>query len=554
MMRASQDTLVRADMRADTDRTRIITMEITMWLHCCCFLRILLPWLLHVGANGQPLALTASTPFRMILSPTSLELKSAALELIKEAATEHVLEFSSSASLPVGQNYEIETTTAPTLASIEIVFQSEEFLSAMLATRISFFALATYRAAEPEEVSTRAERQSNLNTILMQAFSTTDRRAMFLERIRRHISDSKNETANQATITEQLQILESLVVASVLPFTEAESASIAGDDRAKLPSKVDIILMAISGTILVGMLWMLWELYKDHAFTVTQSRRVWNARGPSRFAIPRAYFEEGFHVDDDESGLKSESLSASLDKSRISAYDCSPILELQNISMESSPSTPSTIASSMIVYSEEDEAPNFSMTVSDATAAVFASGMRPQHSPTEPRNLLPPYQSDDEEELVSDFGDNWFRKRAFFLPHRKTRDNVAQDCKNGESTGGDDNSSDDDVFFVARESSNHSPSHGSLEYSVSEWMSTIQVAAPENSTADSVLSAGSRNLPQEDGRADVGYARSYAVASLLERSWLERKSSSHSAASSPSDSDSSVSTVYDEDDEKKTAR
>lgn len=488
----------------------------------------------------------------MILSPTSLELKSAALALIKDAATEHVLEYSSSASSPVGQNYEIEATTAPTLASIEIVFQSKEFIPTMLATRISFFALATYRSSEPEEVDTKAERQNNLNTILMQAFSTTDRRTMFLKRIRQHISDSKSETTNQTAIAEQLQILESLVVASVLPFTEAESASIAGDDRAKLTSTVDIILIAISGTILIGILCMLWELYKDQAFIENQSRRVWNSRGPSLFAIPRAYFEEGYHVGDEESGPKSESLSASLDKSRLSAYDCSPILELQNMVLEPSPSTPSTIASSMIVYSEEEEVPTFSM--SESTASVFGTGMRSQRSLPGPRNLLPPCQSDDEEELVSDFGDNWFRRRAFFLPHQNTRNDVAQDGKDGESTGGDDNSSDDDVFFVARESSNHSPSHCSLEYSVAEWMSTIQVTVPENSTANSVVSAGSESLLQEDGRPDAGYARSYTVASLLDLSSLEKKSANHAAASPPSDSDSSISTVYDEDNEKKTAR
>jgi len=518
------------------------------------------------AAKGQQLALTASAPFRMILSPTALKLKSEALKIVKEATTQQVLEYSSSL-LPLSSSPAADAkgesttgTAAASVASIEIVFQKEEFLPDVLATHISFFALATYRALEPDETISKVERQKNLNALLEQAFSTTDRRGRFLQRIRGRIANSSNSNdTNQAVTTEQLQILESLVVVSVLPFTAAP-APVEIDDRDRLLSTLDIILITISATILVGILWMLWEHYKDRGYIENQRQQVLNSPGPSLFSIPRAYFEEGFNVDDEESAIANESLSASAATSRFSTYDERPILDMKDVVIEPSPSTPSTIADSMITYSEESSPP---FSVSDSTSAIFGSGMRSHFPLPEPRNLLPPRQSDEDEDDmmsgVTDFENNWFRKESSSVSRRPTRKGIyrSKDDEDELSVPGDDddnNSSDDDVFFVAKDSSTQSPSRRSLEYSISEWMSSIQVTPSDRSAAASVFTEGSHSFSLENRRGDDS-ARSHTIASLLEISTtLEQRSLEHSMASSSSDADDSVSTVFDEfeNDEKKS--
>ena len=500
-------------------------------------LRILLSWVILAQAAGQQLALTASTQFRMILSPTSLELKSAALKVLKEAAVDHVFKYSLSQA---GTNNATEITTVK-LASIEIVFRNEEFLSDARATKVSFFALATYRASEPDEMVTRAERQAMLNSLLKQAFSTTDQFALFLQRIRELVSDEDSETYREAS-PEQLQILEGLMTVSVLPSIAVPS-SIKSDSRANFLSTLDIILLVVCAIILVGMLWILWENCKNLGYNGNRRWQVHTSREPNLFAIPRAYFEEGFSVRDEESEFDNEYLSASVDRSRFSAYDCSPILELHEMIIEPSLSTPSTIASSMIMYSEEESSPQLSE--SDWTGAVI--GKCPPRTTREPCNLLPLYQSDEDKEVVSDFANNWFRQDASsFLPRRAApRVDLSQDGKHEESAKEDDNSSsDDDVFFVARMPSHHSSSRWSLEYSISEWMSTIQVTPPASSAAASVFSVGSGSMSQENETTADGSARSYSVASLLELSSLEP----NSTAPLSSNSNESIST----NDEKKT--
>ena len=120
------------------------------------------------------------------------------------------------------------------------------------------------------------------------------RHALFLQRIRELVSDEDSETYREAS-PEQLLILEGLMTVSVLPSIAVPS-SIKSDSRANFLSTLDIILLVVCAIILVGMLWILWENCKNLGYNENRRWQVHTSREPNLFAIPRAYFEEGFIV------------------------------------------------------------------------------------------------------------------------------------------------------------------------------------------------------------------------------------------------------------------
>jgi len=485
----------------------------------------------------QQLALTASTPFRMILSPTALALKSSSLKIVKEATSQQILEQSTST---VGNNGEDQKAT---VASIEIVFQTEKFVPDVLATHISFFVLATYRTEVLDETTSKIERQANLNNLIEQAFSTADRRAFFLQRIRIGVEEADSNDSVFTSTAEQLQILDSLVVVSVLPFTASPPPVVdTGSDR--LLSTIDIVLIVISGLILIGILWMLCEHFKDRGYIENQRQQVLNSPSSNLFSIPRAYFEEGFNIDE-ESEIANESLSATADSSRHTTYDNRPILEPKDMVIEPSPSTPSTIVDSMITFEESSP-----YSVSDSTAAIFGGMREPLPLPV-PRNLLPPTSDDsDDDDGLTEFGNNWFRREVSAVS--MTRKNSEKEDGAGVGfVGISGTNSEDDVFFVASTASPRSK-----DYSISDWMQTIQVN-PSGSSAGSSVAGGSGShrsaLSSLDRMAGEDDSRLQSFSSMLEMSSImeqrpleDSMEKSVVASEASSDADDSVSTVYDQ--------
>jgi len=441
----------------------------------------------------QQLALTASTSFRMILSPTALELKSPALQIVEEATTQQVLEYAESVGIDA-------------VASVEIVFQKEEFLPDVLATHISFFALATYRTEAADEVLSKSERQSNLNTLTTEAFSTAARRSLFLQRIGEGVETVRKESTSQSATTEQLQILDGLVVASVLPFTASQPSE--ARSSGKLLSTLDIVLICISVTILIGILWMLFEHFKDRGYIENQRQQVLNSPRNYLYSIPRAYFEEGFNADEESTATKS--LSAT--HSRQETYDSRSIMEPKDIFIEASPSTPSTIAGSMITF---EESPPYSVGSSlelNSTAAIVG-GVRPSFAVPAPRNLLPPFSVDsdeDSEDDIQSFETNWFRKATSIV------DNLTKNSKTGgdgddvdETMCDGDDDDEDDVFHIdVAKAESVAPSPRSQSHSVTEWMRTIQVSPSD-----------SRSSPSSTGTPISRSASLLDVASLGQRSF-----------------------------------
>ena len=85
----------------------------------------------------------------MIVSPTVIELQSEALQIIEQATADHFLEHSSIVATS-------EQQPEKTVKAVEAVIQVAEFQAELSATRIKFFALATYIvdfATEPTEGS-----------------------------------------------------------------------------------------------------------------------------------------------------------------------------------------------------------------------------------------------------------------------------------------------------------------------------------------------------------------------------------------------------------------
>jgi hypothetical protein len=230
-------------------------------------LMTLITWLLLISTEsadvkllqhrrGQ-LALTASSPFRMIISRTDNELSPTALNILEEATASHLLD----------QSYETISTSSNAqkivVKAVDIVIQVADFQSDTSSTRIKLFALATFTAlADTTQEITEANvavRQEALNSLVVKAFASKAFIDKFLQQIRESVMDS-----NDVAVTEQLRGIDSVVISSVAPAPSPSTDNdVTGADEKKTMFSIDKILIAVSTCILIGIVWMIVLYYKD---------------------------------------------------------------------------------------------------------------------------------------------------------------------------------------------------------------------------------------------------------------------------------------------------
>lgn len=203
--------------------------------------------------NERQFILTASAAFRMVISETSTALGLGSQRILEEAAAEHLLLVSSyrgSRKQPEGP-----------VRAAEVVVQEIVFRKDQAETWIRFFVLATVRVDNRDDTS-EYERRLVLNTLIDDAFST-GKSHVFV-----HSAVEKSQGRESTAVA-----LEDFVSATVVPFVPAvvEDPS---DFELTPPeprlSTLDIVLIAVSVCILLGILWMILVHHLDRGYFENQ--------------------------------------------------------------------------------------------------------------------------------------------------------------------------------------------------------------------------------------------------------------------------------------------
>jgi hypothetical protein len=207
------------------------------------------------------LALTASTQFQIVLSPTKNELQFEALKVIELVLSSVILDEQSYQTSLLAQNeltVEQALTSREEITDLEIVIQESNFQMGLSTTRIKFFALATFVVINDTASSdTNEYRQTYLNDLIEQSFSADTKTSQFLSNLRTTASSSGYSAATAL----QLQDVDTLVIAPVTPAMEPSSSTndntMDGEMNDKNSSSalsvLDKIIIAISCGICGGL-------------------------------------------------------------------------------------------------------------------------------------------------------------------------------------------------------------------------------------------------------------------------------------------------------------
>lgn len=464
---------------------------------------------ISLGEQRQrQLALVASSPFRMIVSPTYFELPPEALQKIEIATANHLLEQSSVYTFSKQQ-------PQVTVKTVEVVIQLAEFQAEFAATRINLFALAmlTVSANDSTNGSSLIEtkRQMDLDTLVELAFSTTGKCELFLQRVRESTAAS-----NSSATSAQLLKLNKVVVALLVPAATASTTD--GNKGSKKLSTLDVVLIAVSTGIFFGILWLILLHYRELGYFIFDpDRHVLNSNTSGAF--PQSQYEEESSDDlEEEFAAATESFVIS-ESRRVSKHRTDTTGE-KNVDSNSTTSTPSTTDGAF--------SPEFSFSVLDgselqshvsgmlpstpsstqgtiddaASLAVNESpGLNPSADPfPAPCSSIKSDSSDslnDIRSLSEPFETNIFRTPTPSMEFR--REDFAATESQGialkSSTGDEVSDSSDDVFQVdvaaaASSATGDSTSRQSASEAIAEWMKTIHVITMAASTSVVTSSTG----------------------------------------------------------------
>ena len=225
------------------------------------FFRVL--WLPMIGAlaflqttraqtTDPRLALVASSPFRMILRPTPDALDFAAIQVVEDSIASTLYLFQE------GNNYiDVEVV----VQQVELVQLNDED-TALPSTRLRFFCLVTILAEiSGAGVARSTEQRSNLDALIQEAFNDSSG------------GKSRFQDFLQSSKDPMVQDISDVVVAPILP---ASTSTIVKKSAKKL-SILDIILIAVSASIFVGILYMIIQHHSDRGYIENQRIRTFNA-------------------------------------------------------------------------------------------------------------------------------------------------------------------------------------------------------------------------------------------------------------------------------------
>jgi hypothetical protein len=445
------------------------------------FFRVL--WLSMIGAlaflqdtqaqSADPrLALVASSPFRMILRPTPDALDFAAIQVVEDSIASTLFLFQE------GNNY----------IDVEVVVQQVELVqlndqdTALPSTRLRFFCLVTILAEiSGAGVARSIEQRSTLDAFIQEAFNDSSG------------GKSSFQGLLQSSQDPIVQDISDVVVAPILP------ASISADVKksAKKLSILDIILIAVSASIFVGIMYMIIQHHRDRGYIENQRIRTFNA--PVR------------HTDDYSKGrlmvsdVSSDSKGSITEKSR-----------------DQAPSTPSTTNSVDVEFNVNSETPDrirpTVVTAMTQDALVSASSLDGSAVQT----------------LSETFESKWFNHKV----DTSSLDDIELSSSNSgvSNSSGYSSSISEDVFQVgshatvskSNEQDDQSKASSTVS-AVSEWMKTICVVPSETKT--SIMTHSSL------GQSSTSTQPSATMSSLGQIHSLEQRSLEQSLASSSLGSD-----------------
>jgi hypothetical protein len=444
-------------------------LQIGMIIHSHC-----------MAQQGDGLSLVASSPFRMILQPISAELDPGAVLWIEDSVPLLLL-----AEQPSYQPY----------LDMEIVVQEVEFLESRNTTRLRFFVLATM-AVENDSTTGNTNPQNALNQHISDTFESSEIPGYFQ--------------------TSGIPVLEDVQVVAVQEIVPANPPSPAPPTSSKMLSTLDIVLIAVSGAIFIGIAYMIVQHVKDRGYIENQRLIALNA--VSVLSTQTNPTNEP-HETVGEAGKG----------------------ELQGTDTEKAPSTPSTVNSVTDVELNEvadaPETPERNQRPIRLTTVSTA-----QSEPNAPTDAPPELQAltDSTQQMAEPSGSAipvQFDKNCFLEERSKDGVKTVKEMNPAETASSESDNSED-VFHIDIDAlcADDARSKASSQSSaISEWMKTIRVVPTASAKTERTQSTSeSQDKSSQEESSEPSLDHSY-----LELSSLECVSLNQSLASSTAGDDKS---------------
>lgn len=438
------------------------TIPSLLWL--CMFSQYICP------ALGQEPRLVASSPFFMTLRPTSKELDYTSLQALEKVMAETILEKDNTGDfrdmdVAVQQVDYVPKGNATDIASPAVDDNSPS-------TRIRFFALGIAPVTDSNTESD-LRLQSQLNTLVENSFlDGIDGTFLLLLRSDPILGES------QSVMVERI----------VAPGNDDDNSGASeSSSKASKLSFLDIALITVSGLILLGVLYMVVEHIKDRGFIESERQRVLNQANQS-FNESLVLAEQGYasplDSSQNESGLKV-----------VGKVEPPSDEEDDDDDDDETPSTPSTTDS---VGEELPTTPERSVHITTTTISAEDPDVL----------LLKP----DKPSFLSEFeeGNKWFHP-AHTKPRRLLR-KVAHPVSVIAEGDEEDEESSDSLYEGSSDGDESDPFHvdisavesmddttksvASAASTVTDWMKTIRVVAPniENQISEEMTAS----LPDDE--------------------------------------------------------
>jgi len=221
--------------------------------------------------NGSNLALVASSPFRMVIGPTPLELDFVAMQSVQRTV-EALLMWTSTS--PTGTHDE----EAIRFLDAEVVLQQVEYVelgvdpddAKIPTTRIRFFVLATTDSSNSGTTTTTASTtkpRRALDELIETAFNGNEERKQEFLKLLRSEEDSL------------LDEVDKVVVRALVP-SASDSEGDSSKGRKRKLSTADIVLIVVSGAIFVGIAYMVIQHNTDRGYIENLRLLAFNAPPP----------------------------------------------------------------------------------------------------------------------------------------------------------------------------------------------------------------------------------------------------------------------------------
>lgn len=540
-----------------------------------------------IGSSTR-LSLAASNPFRMVLRPTYFELDFVAVSVVEEAMSTAILQLTNSSLVDVNINInQMNWLSSPAEKKDALTDDALTLLDAddVPITVLKFFAVGTFLtdvATGPSSNSGSLASVKKLDYILEQSFKPGNY-VVFIELL-------KNSEDPLLKAIQEIIVIPTVNKIPV-PDKQNDDASVTNkvptNERFPLTT-LDIVLIAVSGAIFLGIVYMIFQHHKDRGYIENQRIRTANAYRPSRTNASRQRSEEGSNLGKPSSMQES---NKSVDSSKTSVVNNrGPTPEPSSNNSPSLFTNPDDADHSFAANFSLPPAPADIMNQRNPKRTRFSSKVRISVQSTQDDTMsLPPAAAksmvpdssvqslDDKSEckstgalstattpaLSSDFGAtvNWFRKSC-----GKNLDSVLDSSHVDEfdednacivskesaetkrsTTSSSSNCSDgSDVFQVAyirnagiKSVANESDNMSKASSVVMEWMKTIRVIPSTDSKSGSEFTYKA-SLSEESSTVEDSVALGPPIADEDEVRSLEHSMANSKALEAVSEEESTM--------------